>query len=253
MSLLEQFRMDGRVAVVTGSSKGIGLGIARGLADAGCDLVITARKADEVAAAAADVRARGVRAVEVVGDVTTIVPDLIAAAMDGLGRLDVWVSNAGGSDHDGNFATLEMPEWHWDAQIELNLRTHFLAARYATEVMGSGGSLIGIASTAALGPSPRYAAYGAAKAGMIQLAKTLAVDLAPKGIRSNIVSPGIVPTESLTRVGGVSDDMLPAMTRQVPLGRLGTPDDIAAAVLYLVSPAGSWVTGQNIVVSGGRG
>jgi 3-oxoacyl-[acyl-carrier protein] reductase len=120
--------------------------------------------------------------------------------------------------------------------------------------MQPGSSLVGIASTAALGPSPRYAAYGAAKAGMIHLAKTLAMDLAPKGIRSNIVSPGIIPTESLTRVGGVTtDEQLSAMTKTVPLGRLGTPDDIAAAVLYLVSPAGSWVTGQNVVVSGGRG
>jgi NAD(P)-dependent dehydrogenase (short-subunit alcohol dehydrogenase family) len=252
-SLLDKFRLDGKVAVVTGSSKGIGYGIAQGLADAGASVVITARRADEVQAAADQITARGGTALAHAADVLTDTPALVEAAMAAFGRLDVWVSNAGGSDHKGTFPTMDMPEWHWDRQVELNLRTHFVAAQHCARVMEAGSSLIGISSTAALHASPQFAAYGAAKAGMVQLAQTLAMDFAPRRIRSNTVSPGIIPTESMYEIAKVTDEGVAAMAKGIPLGRVGTPDDIASAVLWLVSPAGEWVTGQNIVVCGGRG
>jgi NAD(P)-dependent dehydrogenase (short-subunit alcohol dehydrogenase family) len=253
-SLLDRFRMDGMVAVVTGSSTGIGYGIAEGLADAGANVIVNARRGDEAEAAAERINARGAgRAVARAADVLTDTPQLVDAAMAEFGRLDVWVSNAGGSDHKGTFATLDMPEWHWDRQLELNLRSHFVAAQHCAKVMQRGSSLIGISSTAALHASQQFAAYGAAKAGMIQLAQTLAMDLAPRGIRSNTVSPGIIPTRSMYEIAKVDESAVDAMARSIPLGRVGTPEDIAAAVLWLVSPAGEWVTGQNIVVCGGRG
>ena len=162
------------------------------------------------------------------------------------------MSNAGGSEHKGTYRVTDMPDEHWDAQLALNLRPHFVAAKACAEVMGPGSSLIGISSTSALGPSPRFAAYGAAKAGMQQLTQTLAIELAPKGIRANALAVGIVPTESLRTIGGIQDDDLPELAKSVPLGRLGDPSDVAAAAVYLASPAASWVTGQTLAVSGGR-
>lgn len=252
-SIIDRFRLDGCVAVVTGSGRGIGRGIALGLAAAGADVVITARRRDEVESVAAEVRELGRRAVGVLADITDdeTVPMLVDAAVGELGRLDIWVSNAGGSEHKGHYATLDMPDEHWDAQFALNLRPHFRAAKACAAVMEPGSSLIGISSTSSLGPSLRFAAYGAAKAGMNQLTSTLAVELGPRGVRANAIAVGIVPTESLRTIGGIQDDALSKMARSVPLGRLGEPADVAAAVVYLASPAASWVTGQTITVSGG--
>jgi len=253
-SLLDRFRLDGSVAVVTGSGRGIGRGIAIGLAECGADVVITARRTNEIDEVVAEVEARGRRALGVAGDITDaeVVRSLVSQTVAEMGRLDIWVSNAGGSEHKGNFPTLEMPDEHWDAQFALNLRPHFIAAKACAEVMAPGSSLIGISSTTTLGPSPRYGAYGAAKAGMNHLTRTLSIDLAPKKIRANAIAVGIVPTESLFTIGGADEAALAAMTRSVPLGRLGDPSDVAAAVVYLASPAGEWVTGQTLVVNGGR-
>ena len=252
--LMLQFRLDGAVAVVTGAGRGIGRGIAIGLADAGADVVVTARRENELDEVISHIERRGRRGVKVVGDITAAdtVPRLIDAAAGGLGRLDIWVSNAGTSDHPGNFAFADFPEWHWDGQLALNLRPHFVAARACTGVMPPGSSIIGISSIAGLRPAVNFAAYGAAKAAMNHLAVTLATELGPRGIRANVVSPGNVPTESTRTIGGVTDEMLPSIAQRIPLRRLGTPTDIAAAVVWLSSPAGSWVTGQNIVVSGGQ-
>jgi 7-alpha-hydroxysteroid dehydrogenase len=253
-SLLDRFRLDGLVAVVTGSGRGIGRGVALGLAEAGADVVVTARRTNEIDDVVGEVTQRGRRAIGVPGDITDaeFVRALVTRAVDELGRLDVWVSNAGGSEHKGTFKVTDMPDEHWDAQLDLNLRPHFIAAKACAAVMGPGSLLLGISSTSAMGPSPRFAAYGAAKAGMQQLTQTLAVELAPKGIRANALAVGIVPTESLRTIGGIQDDYLPELAKSVPLGRLGTPADVAAAAVYLASPAASWVTGQTLAVSGGR-
>ena len=253
-SLLDRFRLDGYVAVVTGSGRGIGRGVALGLAEAGADVVVTARRQEEIDAVVAEVQERGRRAIGVNGDITDpeFVHALVDRAVAELGRLDIWVSNAGGSEHKGTYSFTDMPIEHWDAQLDLNLRPHFVAAQACARVMGDTGSLIGISSTSALGPSARFAAYGAAKAAMNQLTQTLAIELAPKGIRANSLAVGIIPTESLRTIGGIQDEMLPELAKQVPLGRLGDPMDIAAAAVYLSSPAGSWVTGQTLAVSGGR-
>lgn len=254
VNLLERFRLDGKVAVVTGAGRGIGRGIALGLADAGADVVVTARDQQELETVAGLVRDRGRRAIAVPADITA--PDainlIIETALAELGAIDSWVGNAGGGDHPGTFAFAEFPEWHWDNQIALNLRPHFVAARALVEVMGPGSSIIGIASVGGVRPAPNLAAYGAAKAALIHLTKTLAVELGPMGIRVNAVSPGKVPTGATTLIAGYPVDEIAERAKTVPLRRLGTPQDVAAAVVYLASDAGSWVTGQNLVVSGGE-
>ncbi len=252
--LLDLFRLDGKVGVVTGAGRGIGRGIALGLADAGADVVLTARREHELTEVAELVRAKGRKAEIVVADITTdeAIPKLIEAATERLGSIDCWVSNAGGSEHPGNFAFEDFPDWHWDGQIALNLRPHFVAARALADVMTAGSSIIGIASIAGVRPAVNFAGYGAAKAAMIHLTTTLSIELGPKGIRANAVSPGNVPTESTTTIGGQSVEDIPKRASRIPIGRLGTPQDIAAAVVYLASDAGSWVTGQNLVVSGGQ-
>ncbi len=251
--LIEQFRITGKVAVITGASRGIGEGIAIGLADAGAHVVITARDSERLQAVEESIKERGGSCSVLVGDITEeeTITQLINHALDTYGQLDIWVSNAGTSDHPGSFAFEDFPAWHWDQQIALNLRPHFVAARACAEVMEPGSSIIGISSIAGIRPAVRFAAYGAAKAGMNNLTETLSIELAPKGIRANVVSPGQVPTEATTRVGGVPPEEFKNLGQRIPIGRVGTPIDIAAAVLYLVSDAGSWVTGQNIVVDGG--
>ena len=252
-NLINQFRIEGKIAVVTGASRGIGEGIAIGLADAGATVNITARDQERLEGVASTISERGGTCSVVTGDITdeSTISQLVSHAMDKYGKLDIWVSNAGTSDHPGSFSFEDFPTWHWDQQIALNLRPHFIAAKACAEVMQSGSSIIGISSIAGIRPAVRFAAYGAAKAGMNNFTETLSIELAPKGIRANAVSPGQVPTEATTRVGGVPPEQFENLADRIPLQRVGTPIDIASAVLYLVSDAGSWVTGQNLVVDGG--
>lgn len=251
MNLLDSFRLDGRVAVVTGSGQGIGRGIAWGLADAGCDVVINARRAADLEVTAAGIRERGRCAVVDVGDVRDRSELLGQRAIDELGRLDVWVNNVGGSDEHGVRQLADTPDEVFRSQIELNLTTAFQGCKAAANRMSVGGVIVNIASGAGTRGSPFTGPYAAAKAGMINLTQTLALELAERGIRVNTVSPGPIATEAFLNVLGVSDELV-AIERTIPLGRLGTPDDVAAAVLYLASPAASWVTGEHILVAGGR-
>ncbi|MGI9623175.1 MAG: SDR family NAD(P)-dependent oxidoreductase [Acidimicrobiales bacterium] len=252
--VLDLFRMDGKVAVVTGAGRGIGRGVAIALADVGAHVVLSSRTEPELDDARSEILARGGSAEVRAGDITdpSVVEGLVAGTVESHGRLDTWVTNAGGSEHQGNFPFSEFPLWHWDAQIQLNLRPHFVAGRACMEVMQPGASIIGISSIASLRAAVNFAGYGAAKAGMNNLTQTMAVELAPMGIRANSVLPGNVPTRATTTIGGVPEDEIPAMASRIPLGRLGLPIDIAAAVVWLASDAASWVTGQNVVVAGGQ-
>jgi NAD(P)-dependent dehydrogenase (short-subunit alcohol dehydrogenase family) len=251
VSLLERFRLDGRAAVVTGSGQGIGRAIAWGLADAGCDVVVNARRVADLEVTANGVVARGRRVLIVDGDIRDFSERLGAAAMDEFGRLDVWVNNVGGSDEKTVRELVDTPDETFRAQLELNLTSAFQGAKAAASRMSAGGVIVNIASGAGMRGSPRTGPYAAAKAGMLNLTQTLALELAPRGIRVNAVSPGPVATEAFREVLGVADQ-LEQLQATIPLGRLGTPDDIAAAVVFMVSPAASWVTGQNLLVAGGR-
>lgn len=252
MTILDRFRLDGRVAVVTGSGQGIGRGIAVALAEAGADVVLNARRADDIAETARLVRETGRRAVEHVGDVREVGGDKMAdVALAELGRLDIWVNNVGGSDEKATRTLLDTPDEIFRAQLDLNLTTAFQGAKAAAARMPDGGVIINIASGAGMRGSPRTGPYAAAKAGMINLSQTLALELGPAGIRVNTVSPGPVVTEAFAEVLE-ADGAADAIAATIPLGRTGTPEDIAAAVLFFASDAASWVTGENLLVAGGR-
>ena len=251
MSTLNLFRIDGQVAVVTGSGQGIGRGIAWSLADAGCDVVINSRRESDLEVTAAGIRERGQRALIVVGDIRDLSESLAEQTMKEFGRLDIWVNNVGGSDEKTTRTLIDTPDEVFRSQIELNLTSAFQGAKAAATRMTNGGVIINIASGAGMRGAPMTGPYGASKAGMINMTQTLALELADRDIRVNTVSPGPIATEAFSQVLGLADS-LDAIASAIPLGRLGTPEDIGAAVLYLVSPASSWVTGQNILVAGGR-
>ncbi|MEZ5597839.1 MAG: glucose 1-dehydrogenase [Pseudomonadales bacterium] len=250
MGLRELFDMSGRVAVVTGSGRGIGRGIAWGLADFGCDVVLNARRQQDLEATAAGVEARGRRALMVPGDIRDFSETLAERALQEFGRLDVWVNNVGGSDEKVTRSLVDTPDEVFRSQLELNLTSAFQGAKAAAKRMRAGGSIINISSGAGTRGSPFTGPYAAAKAGMNNLTQTLALELAPD-IRVNTVAPGPVATEAFAEVLGM-DDKLAEMAATIPLARMGTPDDIAGAVVYLASDAASWVTGQLILVAGGR-
>jgi len=161
------------------------------------------------------------------------------------------VNNVGGSDEKSVRELVDTPDETFRAQLELNLISAFQGAKAAASRMSAGGAIVNISSGAGMRGSPRTGPYAAAKAGMLNLTQTLALELAPRGIRVNAVSPGPVATEAFREVLGVADQ-LEQLQATIPLGRLGTPDDIAAAVVFMASPAASWVTGQNLLVAGGR-
>jgi NAD(P)-dependent dehydrogenase (short-subunit alcohol dehydrogenase family) len=250
-NILDRFRLNDRVAVVTGSGQGIGRAIAWALADVGCAVVINARRAEDLEITAAGISDRGRQVLVIQGDIRDFSERIGTATLERFGRLDIWVNNVGGSDEKTVRDLIDTPDEVFRSQLELNLTTAFQGAKAAATRMQSGGSIINIASGAGTRGSPRTGPYAAAKAGMINLTQTLALELAPKDIRVNSVSPGPVATEAFREVLGVSDQ-LDALARTIPLGRLGTPEDIAAAVVYLCSDAASWVTGEHLLIAGGR-
>lgn len=250
MSLLEQFDLSGRVAVVTGSGQGIGRAIAWGLADAGCDVVVNARRVDDLQITAAGVRDRGREALVVCGDIRDLSESLAQQTVDRFGRLDIWVNNVGGSDDKATRTLLDTPDEVFRAQLELNLTSAFQGCKAAARHMRPGGSIVNISSGAGTRGSPFTGPYAAAKAAMNNLTETFALELAPD-IRVNAVAPGPVATEAFEQVLGTAGQH-GAIAATIPLGRLGRPDDIAGAVLFFASDAASWVTGQLLLVAGGR-
>jgi 7-alpha-hydroxysteroid dehydrogenase len=255
--LLDRFNLAGRVAVVTGGGRGIGEGIALGLAEAGADVVVAARRTNEIEAVAERVRSLGRRALAVTTDVMKIdqIQALAREALDRMGRLDIWVSNAGGADDRVPRTFLEMPERQWDFQLNLNLKAVWTGAQAAARIMKDqgGGAIVNISSSAAGNAAPHNGPYAVAKSGVNNLTQTLAVELAPHNIRVNGVSPGPIPTEVFLEFTKLKPEDVPQLGKRlgIPLGRVGTPEDIAPAVVYLVSDASSWMTGQTIVIRGG--
>ncbi len=246
------FDLSDDVAVVTGAGRGIGEGIAHTLARAGAAVVCAARRADEVERVAADIRAVGGRAVAVPTDVTDVeaVEALAQRAITEFGHLDIWINNAGGSPVQAPLTQLDPAEW--DATMRLNLTSIWVCTNTAARLMRDGGRIVNISSKAAVSTVMGSGHYAAAKAAVNSLTVTYAKELGPR-IRVNCIMPGAVPTEIMMKAMRLQDEDLPKLEKvlRMPMRRLGTPDDLGQAVLYFVSPASSWVTGQILGVDGG--
>jgi NAD(P)-dependent dehydrogenase (short-subunit alcohol dehydrogenase family) len=248
---MEAFDLTGRVAVVTGGGQGIGEGIAKNLAKAGAAVVVAARHTDRIDRVAADINASGGRALAVTTDVTdrAALIALADAAVETFGGLHVWVNNAGGSPVRSPLKELSDDEW--EACLLLNLTSVWKASVIAAERMVDGGSIINISSPAGDRGVPGSGHYAAAKAGVNSLTKTLSLEFAPT-IRVNGISPGYVPTEVMMTALNTDEEQLEQLAeKRIPLKRLGTPDDMGSTAVYLASDAGSWMSGQTLIVAGG--
>jgi 7-alpha-hydroxysteroid dehydrogenase len=249
MALLDRFKMDGQVAVVTGAGRGIGQGIALAFAEMGADVVCAARTESEIEATAAKVRAFGRRALAVPCDVTdpTHLEALATRAKTELGRIDLLVNNAGGYP-PMPFLETDLASWQWC--IKFNLESAVVLTRACLPHMldGHGGVVLNISSAAGRIVRKHFAAYGTVKAALSFLTRQLAAEFAPR-VRVNALAVGAVETSALKPF--LTDEIRADMERLTPMQRIGSVEDIALAALWLCSPAGGWVTGKVVEVDGG--
>lgn len=247
--------LEGKVAIVTGASQGVGLGCARQFVQAGADVVITGRRAAPLEKAATELRASGRKVVAVVADAEN--PEefakVIDAAQKNFGRADILVNNVGGRRGKPEGSLLESGPEYWRGTLECNLVSVFSCtqafARYLIAAKRP-GVVVNVASVAAFHASPNLAPYGASKAGLIQATGTLALELAPHRIRVCGVAPGMVDTDSLRE--WLDDAKISARGRKLPAGRIGLPDDLGKVVLMMASDLGAWIYGATLVADGGE-
>jgi len=245
-------KLAGKVAIVTGASKGIGAGIAKALAEAGASVVVNYASSREGAdKVVAEIVGKGGKAVAVHGDVSKSadVKQLFAEAKATYGAVDILVNNAGVY----RFAPIEeIAEEEFHRQFNINVLGVILTSKEAVKQFGTeGGNIINIASTAVSMNMPTTGLYTATKAAVESLTKVLAKELGPRKIRVNTISPGGVETEGVHAVGILGTDFEKQMVAQTPLGRLGQPSDIGPIAVFLASDDSGWLTGETLSVSGG--
>jgi 3-oxoacyl-[acyl-carrier protein] reductase len=244
-------KLTGKVAVVTGASKGIGAAIAKGLAAQGASVVVNYASsragADKVVA---DITAAGGKAVAVGGDVSKAADakGIIDTAIETYGRLDVLVNNSGVYE----FAALEeITEAHFHKHFDINVLGLLLVTQAAARHLGEGGSIVNISSVASRITPPTTAVYTATKGAVDAITGVLAKELGPRKIRVNSVNPGMVETEGTHTAGVIGSDFETWAVSTTPLGRIGQPDDIADVVAFLASDDARWLTGESLIASGG--
>jgi 7-alpha-hydroxysteroid dehydrogenase len=248
--MLDRFKLQGKVAIVTGASAGIGHGSALALAESGADVVLAARTADRLEGAAAEIRKTGVRALAVPTDVNDLaqLERLVDATVKEFGRIDVLVNNAGGTAPS---PALHLDVKDFEAAFHFNVGTAFqLSKLCAPHMAKDGGAIVNISSAMSYMVDPGFVAYGTAKAALSHMTRLLACEWAPR-IRVNALAVGATETEALGMFLNAMPDLKKQMIDMTPMARLGTPEDIALAVLYLASPAGGWITGKVFEVDGG--
>ncbi len=252
------FSFEGKKALVTGGGRGIGRAIALALAQQGADVAIAARSREELEHVAGEIRALGREAsvhVVDVGDTRKAV-EMVDAAAKALGGLDILVNNAGGIlDLDGSIGPLaETTLEAFDAMYALNVRSPLFAAVAASKHMakqGKGGAILNIVSIDAVFPAPTEGIYGSAKAALVNITKVLGYELGKDRIRVNAIAPGVIETR-LTEPWLKTEEQRADRASFYPLGRVGVPDDVAAAAVYLCSDEAGWVSGNVLYVTGGQ-
>jgi NAD(P)-dependent dehydrogenase (short-subunit alcohol dehydrogenase family) len=244
--------LEGKVALITGASRGIGRAIALGYSRAGARVVASSRKLDNVQAVVDEITAAGGEALAVQAHVgrTGDVRALVETALDAYGRVDITVNNAATNPHFGPLLTAD--EGQWDKILDTNTKGYFRVCKAVVPHMEAqgGGKIINLASLAGLRPSPGMGVYGISKAAVLMLTQVLALELAPANIQVNAIAPGVIKTrfsQLLWRTPQIAEPVL----ARLPLGRFGEPEDVAGLALYLASPAADYVTGSVFVVDGG--
>lgn len=249
MAIESAFRLDGDVAIVTGAAGGIGRGIAETFAQAGAAVVVTDLKKDGADAVAEGIVASGGRAIALECNVTDEAQRQAAidAALQAFGKITLLANNAGG----GGPKPFDMPmsDFEWAFQLNVFAMFRFMQMVAPHMEQAGGGAILNISSMAGENKNSRMASYGSSKAAVNHLTRNVAFDLGPKGIRVNAIAPGAIKTDALAKV--LTPQIETAMLKHTPLGRLGQPQDIANAALFLCSPAASWISGQILTVSGG--
>ena len=246
------FDLSGQVAVITGSSRGIGRSIAESMARAGARVVISSRKADACEKVVAAIRDTGGEAIAVPCNISdpAQLKNLVDKTVEAWGGLNILVCNAAVNPYFGPMET--MPEEAYDKIMNCNLKSSFLLSRMAGPLMAKagGGSIIIVSSIGGHQGSDTLAVYGMAKAADFSLVKSLAIEWGPRGIRANCIAPGLIKTD-LSRVLWENPKLLKNVEEGTPVRRIGQPDDIGGVAVFLASKAAAYLTGQTIVVDGG--
>jgi NAD(P)-dependent dehydrogenase (short-subunit alcohol dehydrogenase family) len=244
--------LNGKVAIITGASKGIGKAIALAYALAGAEVVVSSRKQEAVDLVAQEIQAAGGKAMALAAHMgrPEEVEALVAKTVDRWGRLDIAVNNAATNPHFGPLLTAD--EGQLEKILDTNLKGYFRLCKAVVPHMeaGGGGKIVNIASVAGLRPGLNMGAYSLSKAGILMLTQVLAIELGPAKIQVNAIAPGIIKTK-FSRVLWESEDILRMVEARTPLMRIGLPEDVVGIALFLASGASDYVTGAVIVVDGG--
>jgi len=243
--------LDGKVALVTGGSRGIGRASALAFADAGADVVVASRKLPDLESVAEEIKSKGRKGLAIASHVAKLeeLQSLVEKVKAEFGRIDILVNNAGTNPYYGPLMDAE--EWAWDITLNVNLKGPFLLSQLVARIMREqgGGSIINVASTGGM-RAGELAIYGVTKAALIMLTQVMAKEWGQYNIRVNTIAPGLIKTRFSEALWKESARYEAAVKRTV-LGRLGEPEDIAGAALFLASDAASYVTGETIVIDGG--
>lgn len=247
---MKDFDLTGKVAVITGASRGIGEAVAMKLAEYGAHCILVSRKTDALEAVAGKIRENGGKATAMACH--TGYPERIEGLFTEIeaqfGRLDILINNAATNPHFGEM--IEADAGIWDKTLDVNVKGPFFMVKYAVPIMKNGGAIVNVASINGIRPGILQGVYSVTKAALISMTQVMARELAPRGIRVNALLPGLTDTKFAQAIIS-TDEIRDQAVSQIPMGRYAAPEEMAGAVLFLVSGASSFTTGANIICDGG--